>query len=1703
MADNIKIVGSILSTSQVSRYETDDLRLITSLNIKKNFDPFSDYIEYHVYDITSNPLEDNYNYRSYKLPTDEPLNPGTTPDLNTTNQTSTGAQVGSVSNLSTTSSTYPVIEIDPVQDLQNLGYSSGEFKVQYNIFRNKISSYPSAELFIKEISPDRTEIRVGSVVLTDNQIETGSLALIESYTTSSIFDPFLLNFGNNIQELVTNIVLNRVDTGYEILFKLYNTLDDSITEKSSLWVVEEISTPYIFDINLDAILSAPTGSTLRGPNFSNLSRFGLNSTDGPYENQFANDQEGLFKLNNSQSIDININYSGNGSGESGFGSFVTFGSALSRVHNFYTKVQQIENYNNLIAQYPTYNLISGSFSGSFSSSLQSEINTLSSSINSIISNFDGFENYLYFESGSLLSTDQYGITPYPKSGSYKPYVLLPTTSSVAGIWYASSSLKAEDYDSNNVDYFKYSVPGYIVDDPDNANYVTFLNMMGQFFDNIWVYIKTIPEINLANNNLEIGISKDLVYNMLQSLGVSVFNSFGNQSVANYLLGANTGSASYSGYLTDFSATGSYINNISKKDILAESYKRIYHNLPLLLQRKGTVAGLRTLLSTFGILNQDYYTISGSTYYTPTGSALTSSILNVKEYGGSTTEGLLAGYNNDKVRIIDNITASVSGTFGGVLSPYTSILQYTTASSNFRTADEHYVDISFSPQTQLDTYVSKSISSVNTNWSIDNYIGNPQQLYSGSYSDLDNQRQIYFVNGTGSYAGFTGSLLDYNGFIRLIQFFDNSIFKMLEDSVPARTSLSTGVTINSPVLERNKWSYGRPNNTTNEAEKDGSIVAPVFGSVYDNWYSYLSDSRTSYLNGEIPGTEIDIYRSYFESNVNPWIRGLQYTSSNAFSPQVSSSNPFPIYGYKTQYFSDLTNTFRSDVTASFVSTPSSLTLNAPQLVPFVPSGSFNVNGVIIAITGSTRPANTPSIIYVSTGSSFDNTVNNISASFNFSKSLAPYSSSIQYINANNEFSNLIFTSSLAISSAVANTYYVISGSTTLNFSGAVDNPSSQSFDVNGILFIATSSIFPNTSDKIYVPTGSTVNGTLSNITVALNFSRSLAPYSSSFQQISSSVSASGIFFTINPYGVYPGSSLPKMPSYDDFIRSDYNILLNNVSRSLFSTSRQKLEISGSSGIIGSGSYPLLLSASLQDSYLSLDSYTLPRHKGVKISSLKYNIYTSSSLEYIGDNSYGKTAVIDHYVRKIGLFTQIISSSFFPLRNQTSLKYLIDESGSLTELSQTPLNGIGSNWAEVQNTFKLGRQATVALFDNQQYGDQKTTDGIKSIFDSGYSYYPILYYSGSTDPRLYFQYVGKGNGILMAANNGGFFITGSTDNRYTASAFIGGTGSIFSAFDTLDSNFSIGNSYYSNIRRGQTNSFPTYSISQNTNMAFSTNFGINVQFPTAASSVTYKFDLFYNPTGTTTSSSIGTQTQVFTSSVASLSGILNFTVTSSFRDFTPGDQITFQLRQYGASANLTSSLLSTGDGTVYTGIRNTLGFSGISPNATTGSGQFISGSNGVDTLVFNQSLSSFIDYQYLPATSSVSLHNDYGNVDNTFSPKVGDVIFLYYNNNTQYQELNISRVNPGTKYSINVTPNLVTNLSAGTYAANTVSKVLLLSKVPDETNVNLSFDKDDDVTSYGFLIPDNLSPDLLRNIDTITRQVKQKLLSTNSGITINTV
>jgi hypothetical protein len=843
MADNIKIIGNILNSSTTSRYDERDLNLLISKNLQEYFGGKNDYIEYYLYDAGGNILNQNYNYFNYKVSPSSGLKPPIDIVPNTTGNIEPNNVVSTYT--PTSGSLIPIIEIDPVKDIQDIGYSSGEFIAIYNIFQNKLSNYIDRALFIKEISQDRTEIRLASTTLTNDEIEKVANEIINKINSSSYYTEYLLNFGDNKQLVAVNIILNKAITGYELLFKLYKPLPIEIQEKDTLWIVEEKTIPYTFNINLDKLIIPTLPPQLRGPNFDIPVEGGTISTSYTnYQNALSSLQtlqnssyHQLLNLLNTQSIQINVGYTN-------FENFVFFGSAYQRLYNFYNKAKKIEDYNSLINSYiPKV---------ATTSSLQIEINTLSSSINEIISQFDGYESYLYFESGSYT---------WPKSGSLKPYSLLSTSSQLVSDWYNNQSILAQEYDNNNYNNLIYAVPNFIKDNEDNIPYLLFLNMVGQYFDNIWIYLNAITDINLANNNLNYGISKDLVYEQLKSLGIKVYSSQAGEALDQFLIGSNTGSSLWN---NDFSPTSSYLNNIPRKDLVSELYKRIYHNLPLLLKTKGTVAGLDYLMTTFGVPNRTYYTIGSESFYTPTGSSITSSILNVKEYGGSLKKNLIKGYNNDKVRIAPNDIVT-----GSVLSPIASLQTYPSKSSQFRDSDMHYVDISFSPQTQINTYISGAIASNASTWSLDDYIGDPRYLYSSSYIPLDTERTKYYQTGVSGFAPFTASALDYNGFIRLIEFFDNALFKMLGDFVPERTSLSTGVTFESPVLERNKSSYARPNTYTGSVY-EGEITTSSISSDYGTFYNTLGNDRKAWYDGDISGSYIDVYDYFENSNPNPYL-----------------------------------------------------------------------------------------------------------------------------------------------------------------------------------------------------------------------------------------------------------------------------------------------------------------------------------------------------------------------------------------------------------------------------------------------------------------------------------------------------------------------------------------------------------------------------------------------------------------------------------------------------------------------------------------------------------------------------------------------------------------------------------------------------------------------------------------------------------------
>jgi cold shock CspA family protein len=119
-------------------------------------------------------------------------------------------------------------------------------------------------------------------------------------------------------------------------------------------------------------------------------------------------------------------------------------------------------------------------------------------------------------------------------------------------------------------------------------------------------------------------------------------------------------------------------------------------------------------------------------------------------------------------------------------------------------------------------------------------------------------------------------------------------------------------------------------------------------------------------------------------------------------------------------------------------------------------------------------------------------------------------------------------------------------------------------------------------------------------------------------------------------------------------------------------------------------------------------------------------------------------------------------------------------------------------------------------------------------------------------------------------------------------------------------------------------------------------------------------------------------------------------------------------------------------------------------------------------------------------------DYNFVINPF-----DIILIYLSDNT-YIETRVLNV-----YKQNGLLHVGLDISLSTTVKNELAnqlytRLLVLSRKADETNVILSFTKRDGKTSYGFLIPENVSSDVLANIDTITREVKQKLLNDQAVI-----
>ena len=147
-------------------------------------------------------------------------------------------------------------------------------------------------------------------------------------------------------------------------------------------------------------------------------------------------------------------------------------------------------------------------------------------------------------------------------------------------------------------------------------------------------------------------------------------------------------------------------------------------------------------------------------------------------------GISSEINN---KIIIDTTESGSTT----LSSMRSIQQKDY--SNQRDVDAGYVEVAFSPTNQINKDIVGQVGYFN----LGDYLGNLEQMSTdtNSYKSLDILRDEYFTKYTKSY--------DLNDFVRLIKFYDNSLFKMVKDFTPSNMSLTSGVVVKQHILERNK------------------------------------------------------------------------------------------------------------------------------------------------------------------------------------------------------------------------------------------------------------------------------------------------------------------------------------------------------------------------------------------------------------------------------------------------------------------------------------------------------------------------------------------------------------------------------------------------------------------------------------------------------------------------------------------------------------------------------------------------------------------------------------------------------------------------------------------------------------------------------------------------------------------------------------
>ena len=225
-------------------------------------------------------------------------------------------------------------------------------------------------------------------------------------------------------------------------------------------------------------------------------------------------------------------------------------------------------------------------------------------------------------------------------------------------------------------------------------------------------------------------------------------------------------------------------------------------------------------------------------------------------------------------------------------------------------------IHFSPTMEINEDIIYTLGA----FRLDDFIGSPlpSAQTSSLYTDLKTIKDIYFKKVKVKY--------NYFDYIKLIQNFDHTLFKIIKNWVPWKANTKTGLLIEPHYLERNKFARELPIRSDGQTMTNGShatFEAKIFGEQINQLYkltdsSVITTNNLSHItssNGKRKELGTNTTINIFDEYTNPFLRDSN--SENNHSSQAPI-NPHPTTGKPTGYISHISNILLGNATKGKIS-----------------------------------------------------------------------------------------------------------------------------------------------------------------------------------------------------------------------------------------------------------------------------------------------------------------------------------------------------------------------------------------------------------------------------------------------------------------------------------------------------------------------------------------------------------------------------------------------------------------------------------------------------------------------------------------------------------------------------------------------------------------------------------------------------------------